>query len=194
MIDEIRGRVARRLLDLVHNLAPSAIGRNKLQDALMLDMTLDLAGQDDVVIIDRGVNVRAAQNWVAAKQIRDRIVDPPVALGLLVRRLWRFRWSLRARRTGCMRAGRRWTILATQGCGEDQESGECGERENESAGHNWASLRGTASVWHGSATGFNVSAGRELLPDRIRASGRAPARASRRAPAVFPPLLFPPAP
>src|SRR5689334_666525 len=81
----------RSLLDLVHDLAPSATGRNKLQDALMLDMTLDLAGQDDVVIIDRGVNVRAAKNRVAAKQIRDRIVDPPVALGLLVRRLWRFR-------------------------------------------------------------------------------------------------------
>src|SRR5689334_2639298 len=127
-----------------------------------------------MLIIDRGVNVRAAQNRVAAKQIRDRIVDPPVALGLLVRRLWRFRWSLRARRTGCMRAGRRWTILATQGCGEDQESGECGERENESAGHDWASLRGTATVWHGSATGFNVSAGQSCWPDSIKLAGARP--------------------
>jgi hypothetical protein len=167
MIDEIRGRVARRLLDLVHDLAPSAIGRNKLQDTLMLDVALDFAGQDDVVIIDRGVNVGAAQNRVAVKQIRDGILDSPVLAWVLC--LWRFR------RAGRMRAGRRRIILAMQGCREHQESGEResgerGERENESAGHDWASLRGTASVWHGSATGFNVSAGRELLPGRIRAS------------------------
>jgi len=122
MIDEIRGRVARRLLDFVHDLAPSAIGRNKLQDTLMLDVALDLAGQDDVVIIDCGVNVRAAQNRVTAKQIRDGILDSPVLAWVLC--LWRFR------RTGRMRAGRRRTILTPQGCNEHQESGECGKREN----------------------------------------------------------------
>jgi hypothetical protein len=60
MIEEIRGRVARGLLDLVYDLAPSAIGSNKLQNTLMLGVALDLAGQDDVVVIDRGVNIRAA--------------------------------------------------------------------------------------------------------------------------------------
>lgn len=60
MIEEIRGRVSAGLLDLVYDFAPSAIGSNKLQDPLMLDVALDLAGQDDVVVIDRGVNIRAA--------------------------------------------------------------------------------------------------------------------------------------
>jgi hypothetical protein len=72
----------------------------------MLDVALDLAGQDDVVIIDRGVNIRAAQNWVAAQQIRDGIMDSPVLLGVRLW-LWRLRWrglSLGIGRAGCMRA------------------------------------------------------------------------------------------
>lgn len=56
----LKHRAVRTLLNLVHDLAPAAIGRNKLQDTLMLRVALDFAGQHDVVIINDGVNIRAA--------------------------------------------------------------------------------------------------------------------------------------
>ena len=50
----------------------------------MLDVALDLAGQDDVVIVDGCVNVGAAQNGIAVEQVGNRILYPPVGacLGL----------------------------------------------------------------------------------------------------------------
>ena len=48
----------------------------------MLDVALDLAGQDDVVIVDGCVNIRATQNGIAVEQIGNRILDPPVGAAL----------------------------------------------------------------------------------------------------------------
>src|SRR5215467_4932614 len=93
-------------------------------------------------------------------------MDSSVLLWVLC--LWRRRRGLRIRRTGRMRVGRRRTILATQRRSKHKESGECGKRENESAGHDWA-----LSAWHcisvaRSGNRVQYLCWPELLSDRSR--------------------------
>src|SRR5689334_4692995 len=72
-------------LQLVYDVAPAGIRSRELQHALMLHMALYGAGERNVVIVHRDLNIGTAQDRIAAHQVVNGIVYSAVGSGLVLR-------------------------------------------------------------------------------------------------------------
>ena len=100
-------------LELIHNIAPAGILSCKLQHALVLHMALHGAVERNVVVVDVDFNVRAAQDRIAAHQVVNGVMYPPVGLSLVPRwRRLRGRLRLRVVMRGRMRV--LWLLISSE--------------------------------------------------------------------------------